>query len=57
MGSDPHPLTCRPLSAAQLLDEKEQYEHGTGRPLRRKDLESVELLRRLVKRERDPGSR
>jgi hypothetical protein len=41
-------LTWRTMSPAQLLDEKERYEAGTGRPPRPKDLVSMALLRRLV---------
>ena len=41
-------VTCRPLSAAQLADEKQQYEEGTGRPLRPKDIQSMEILHRLM---------
>lgn len=41
-------VTFRPLSAAQLLDEKQQYKRGTGRPLRAKDVESVGVLRHIL---------
>lgn len=43
-------VTCRPLSMAQLADEKERYERGTGRPLRPKDIESLDILYRLLAR-------
>jgi hypothetical protein len=36
------------MSPEQLLDEKERYEAGTGRPPRPKDLASMALLRRLA---------
>ena len=38
-------LTCPVLSPAQLLEEKEGYEQGTGRPLRPKDHQSIHLLK------------
>jgi Aminoglycoside-2''-adenylyltransferase len=40
--------SCRVLTAHALLDEKETYLDWSGRPPRPKDLESSELLRRLV---------
>jgi hypothetical protein len=45
---------CRVLTEHALLDEKETYEGWSGRPLRPKDVASLELLRQLV-RGRDRG--
>ncbi len=41
-------LSCNVLSPQQLLEEKEGYEKGTGRPLRPKDLQSIAVLRQIV---------
>jgi hypothetical protein len=43
-------LTCQVVSPAQLLQEKEEYEQATGRPLRAKDLTSVTILHQLINR-------
>jgi hypothetical protein len=41
-------IACRTMSAAALLEEKENYEKYSGRPPRTKDLKSIETLRSLV---------
>ena len=41
-------VSCRVVSPAQLLDEKEGYAGATGRPLRPKDHLSMALLRELL---------
>ncbi len=41
-------ISCRAMSAASLLEEKENYERYSGRPLREKDLVSIRLLRSLL---------
>jgi hypothetical protein len=41
-------VSWRVVSPEQLLDEKEGYEAGTGRPPRSKDRVSMDLLRRLI---------
>jgi Aminoglycoside-2''-adenylyltransferase len=43
-----HGIACRAMSIESLLEEKENYERYTGRPLREKDLVSVKLLRSLL---------
>ena len=43
-------LTCQILSPQQLLAEKESYEEGTGRPLRPKDLQSIEILKSYMRK-------
>ena len=48
-------VTCRPLSLVQLADEKERYERGAGRPLRPKDIESLDILHRLLARAPQSG--
>jgi len=45
-------ITCRVLTPAALLDEKERYGGHRGRPLRDKDRVSMELLRSLLARQR-----
>ncbi|MCH7578943.1 MAG: hypothetical protein IIC91_05330 [Chloroflexi bacterium] len=40
-------IACRTMSAAALLEEKENYEKYSGRPLRPKDRESIRALRAL----------
>ncbi len=40
-------IACRTMSAAALLEEKENYEKHSGRPLRPKDRESISALRSL----------
>ena len=39
-------LCCHVLSPEQLLEEKEGYQKGTGRPPRPKDVQSIALLRK-----------
>lgn len=41
-------LSCRTISAQGLLEEKEKTPGWLGRPARQKDIESMEILRRLV---------
>ncbi len=41
-------LLCNVISPEQLLEEKEGYQRGTGRPQRPKDLKSVEVLREYI---------
>jgi hypothetical protein len=43
-----------PLSVDQLIEEKVQYERGTGRALRVKDRESLNVLRELL--QHSPGN-
>ena len=43
-----HGITCRAMSLESLFEEKENYERYSGRPLRAKDLVSIELLRSLL---------
>lgn len=43
-----HDLSVSVVSPQQLLEEKEGYERGTGRTLRPKDLESLEVLRSIM---------
>ena len=40
-------IACRTMSVAALLEEKENYEKHSGRPLRPKDRESIRALRSL----------
>ena len=40
-------IACRTMSAEALLEEKENYEKYSGRPLRPKDRESISALRSL----------
>jgi hypothetical protein len=42
-----HGVSSRVVSLIQLLEEKEGYERGTGRPPRPKDMESIATLRRM----------
>ena len=41
-------ISCRAMSVESLLEEKENYERYSGRPLREKDVVSIELLRSLL---------
>lgn len=41
-------LTCRTISPQGLLEEKEKTPRWLGRPPRQKDLEAMEVLRRLL---------
>ena len=41
-------IICRTMSAAALLEEKENYEKHSGRALRPKDVETIAVLRSLV---------
>lgn len=41
-------LTCQVVAPAQLLQEKLEYEHATGRPLRDKDKQSITILRDML---------
>lgn len=43
-----HGISARVVNAQQLLDEKQGYARGTGRPPRPKDLASMALLRQLL---------
>ena len=43
-------VTCRTLTIAALLEEKEGYEEARGIPLRPKDEVSLRLLRELMRR-------
>jgi hypothetical protein len=43
-----HGLTCRAISAKGQLEEKERTPGWLGRPPRPKDLEAMEILRRLL---------
>jgi len=43
-----HGISCRAMSIASLLEEKESYERYSGRPLREKDFVSMKLLRSLL---------
>jgi hypothetical protein len=43
-----HGVRARVVSADELLYEKLHHEEWSGRPLRRRDHESIELLRRLT---------
>lgn len=43
-----HGTSVHVVSPQQLLDEKEGYEQGTGRPPRPKDLESMDRLRHIT---------
>lgn len=40
-------IACRTMSVEALLEEKENYEKYSGRPLRPKDRESIRVLRSL----------
>ena len=42
-----HGISCRVMSVESLLEEKANFERYSGRPLREKDLVSIELLRSL----------
>lgn len=42
-------LFCHVVSPEQLLAEKIGYQAGTGRPLRPKDVQSIETLRQIVR--------
>lgn len=41
-------LSCDVISPEQMLDEKETYEEGTGRPPRPKDRYNIEILKQLI---------
>lgn len=41
-------LFCNVISPEQLLEEKVGYEAGTGRPLRPKDLQSIQMLQEII---------
>ena len=47
-------LSCRVISPEQMLDEKVNYETGTGRSLRPKDLRSMAILRRIIAEKASP---